>query len=63
MDDVRGRTGSKTDIVESELADSGVELEEEGQRLANATGSTEDGDLGRLHHVPSAAAMQLRVQS
>lgn len=49
--DGRERTGSKADIVESKLADSGVELEKEGQRLANATSSTENGDLGRLHRI------------
>jgi hypothetical protein len=48
-----GRTGSKTDVVEGELADSGVELKEQRQRLANATGGTEDGDLGRLHGIIS----------
>jgi hypothetical protein len=43
------RTGSQADIVEGELGNPGVELQEEGQRLANATGGTEDGDLGCLH--------------
>lgn len=42
------RTGSAADIVESKLSNAGVELEEERKRLANATGSTEDGDLGEL---------------
>jgi hypothetical protein len=42
------RTGSATDVVESELSDTGVELEEEGERLADTAGSTEDGDLGEL---------------
>ena len=41
-------TGGAADIVESKLGDSGVELEEEGKGLANATGGTEDGDLGEL---------------
>ena len=44
----RERTGTATDIVEGELRDTGVELQQQGQRLANATGSTEDGDLGGL---------------
>lgn len=44
----RKRTGSKADIVEGELSDPGVKLEEQRQRLADTTGSTEDGDLGRL---------------
>ena len=42
------RTRSSSDVVEGELSDSGVELEKEGERLANATGGTEDGDLGKL---------------
>jgi hypothetical protein len=41
-------TGSSTDIVESELSHARVELEEERQRLANATSSAEHGDLGEL---------------
>ena len=48
-DGTRRCTGSKTDVVEGELADSGVELEEQRQGLANATGGTENGDLGGLH--------------
>lgn len=47
-DGTRRRTGSETDVVEGELADSGVELEEQRQGLANATGGTENGDLGGL---------------
>ena len=42
------RTKSSSDVVEGELSDSGVELEKEGERLANATGGTEDGDLREL---------------
>jgi hypothetical protein len=41
-------TGCETYVVEGELANSGVELQEKGQRLANATSGTENGDLGRL---------------
>ncbi len=41
-------TGTTTNVVESELGDSRVELQEEGQRLADATSSTEYGDLGEL---------------
>jgi hypothetical protein len=44
----RQHTGSTTDIVESELTDSGVELQEKRQRLANTTTGTENGDLGGL---------------
>lgn len=42
-------TGSATDIVEGELSDARVQLHEQGKRLADTTGSTEDGDLGELH--------------
>jgi len=42
------RTGSATDIVESEVSDAGVHLEEKRERLANATGRTENGDRGEL---------------
>lgn len=45
------RTRSATDVVESELSDTGVELEKEGERLADTAGSTEDGDLGELQKV------------
>jgi hypothetical protein len=41
-------TGSTADIVEGELRNTGVELQEQGQRLANTTGGTENGDLGGL---------------
>ena len=41
-------TGSTADIVQSELSDSGVQLEEQRERLANTTGSAEDSDLGQL---------------
>jgi hypothetical protein len=39
-------TGSQADIVERELANPGVELEQQRQGLTNTTGSTENGDLG-----------------
>jgi hypothetical protein len=41
-------TGSTADIVESELGNTGVELQQQGERLANTTGGTENGDLGGL---------------
>jgi hypothetical protein len=44
----RKRTGSSTDVVESKLSHTGVELEEERERLANTTGGTENGNLGKL---------------
>lgn len=42
------RTRSATDVVQSELSNLGVLLEKQGERLANAAGSTEDGNLGKL---------------
>lgn len=46
--DIRGNTWATLDIVEGKLADPWVELEQEGQRLTNATASTEHDDLGEL---------------
>jgi hypothetical protein len=46
--DISGNAGGATDIEERELSDTGVELEEEGQRLSNSSTSTEDGNLGEL---------------
>jgi hypothetical protein len=45
------RTGSKTDVVEGELADSWVELQEQRQRLTDTTSGTENGDLGVLMYL------------
>jgi len=45
---IGGDTGCAPDIVESELGNSGVKLEEEGERLADTTSSTEDSDTGVL---------------
>lgn len=47
--EVSSDTRSTADIVERELGNAGVELQEEGEGLANATTSTEDGDLGGLY--------------
>jgi len=49
--DIGGDAGSTPDIVESELGNSWVELEEEGERLTDTASSTEDGDTGVLYHV------------
>lgn len=49
-------TGCEADVVEGELANARVELEQEGERLADTTGGTEDGDLGRLQLAVSAEA-------
>lgn len=58
--DAWGRlTWSSTDIVESELSNTRVELEEEGQRLANSTGGTENGDLGELELKKSAIEAEI----
>lgn len=45
---IEERTGGATDVVEGQLSDAGVELEEEGEGLADTAGGTEDGDLGKL---------------
>ncbi len=47
-DDGGRRTWASADVVESELSDAGVKLEEEGERLSNATSGTEDSDLREL---------------
>lgn len=46
MADIGSDTGSTTDVVERELCDVGVELEEEGQGLADSSTRAEDGDFG-----------------
>jgi hypothetical protein len=46
--DIGGDTWGAPDIVESELGNSGVELEEEGERLTDTASSTEDSDTGVL---------------
>ncbi len=55
-------TGRKADVVEGELANPGVELEQERERLANTTGGTEDGDLGGLQlHVLALTGLPIEV--
>lgn len=41
-------TGCHADIVEGKVSDTRVELEQEGERLANATGGTQNSHLGQL---------------
>lgn len=41
-------TGCHADIVEGEVSHTGVELEQKGERLANATGGTQNSHLGQL---------------
>lgn len=48
VSDISGDTWTTLDIVEGKLANAWVELEEEGQRLANSTTRAEDDDLGEL---------------
>lgn len=48
MADISSNAGGATDIEEGELSDTGVELEEERQRLSDSTAGTEDGNLGEL---------------
>lgn len=49
MADISGNAGGATDIEERELSDARVELEEEGQRLADSATGAEDGNLGKLY--------------
>lgn len=46
--DVLALTWATADIVEGKVGNTWVKLEEQRQWLANATGSTENGDLGEL---------------
>lgn len=48
-------TGCKADIVERELANPRVELQQQRQRLANATSSTQNRHLRRLQLSISAS--------
>lgn len=50
-------TGSQADVVEGELADARVQLQQQGERLADTTGSTENCDLRRLHSDISTRAL------
>lgn len=43
-----GHTRAAFDIVEGEVGDTGVELHQQRQGLANAAAGTKDGDLGGL---------------
>lgn len=45
MANIGGDTGGASDIVEGELGDERVELHEQSQRLADPTGSAQNGDL------------------
>ncbi|GAA5230781.1 hypothetical protein GCM10025794_32770 [Massilia kyonggiensis] len=48
VSDVRRRTRATANIIEGKLRNTGVELEQERERLANATSSAENSDLGGL---------------
>lgn len=48
VSNVGGDTGGTLDIVKSKLSHTWVQLHEERERLANATSSTKDGNLGVL---------------
>lgn len=58
-----GLTGRETDVVEGELGDPGVELEQQRQRLANATGGPEHSDLGRLRRISVSMGLALGGRS
>lgn len=47
--DIGGDTWCTLDIVEGELADSWIELEQEGERLADSAAGAENSDLGELY--------------
>jgi hypothetical protein len=46
--EISGNTRATADIVQSQLGDAGVQLHQQRERLANATTSTENGDLGGI---------------
>lgn len=46
MAHISSNTRCAADVVEVEPLDVGVELEEEGERLADTSASAEDGDVG-----------------
>ena len=46
--DISGNAGGAANVEEGELSDTGVELEEERQRLSDSSTSTKDGNLGEL---------------
>lgn len=56
------RTGSATDIVESEVSDAGVHLEEKRERLADTTSSTENGNLGKLYMIVSTCSQRVEAE-
>lgn len=47
----RRRTRTAANVVQSKRAHAGVKLEEQRKGLANATGGTENSDLGVLRQV------------
>merc|ERR1711964_214639 len=46
--DISGNTWGETDIVKSEVCNTGVELQEKRQRLSNSTSSTENCDFRQV---------------
>lgn len=52
------RTWAEADIVKGKLRDTGVQLHEQGQRLSNATSSTQDGHFGGLKMTSESAEME-----
>ena len=54
MRDIGCYTGAAFDVVERKLGDARIELQEEGQRLADTTAGTEDDDFRRLDTVSTA---------
>ena len=48
MGDIGSDTWSTDNVVQRELANPGVELQEEGERLSDTAGGTEHSDFGGL---------------
>ena len=57
MRHISSNTRRTLDIEERELSNARVELEEEGQRLANPAAGTENSDLGKLQYPSSVYAL------
>lgn len=54
--DERKLTWSSTDVVESKLRNTWVELEEEREWLSDSTSGTENGNLGELYGIVRIAS-------
>lgn len=57
--DIGSNAGATLDVVQRELGDPRVELEEEGQRLADTATSAEDDHLGSLQGTRERMSVRL----